>query len=311
MPNLIIALSFLAAAGAAAADPFNGRFLAEEGGEPLTLQIAADRGGAYRGSVTGGGERVALFARRQGESLVGEFDEYGERWGFVAQALADGSIRIRDEDGEVMIFRPARGGMAGAVPARAPVVAQLTPSPGGRYGNPSMVQGTSGVTVNRQPLDPQRRAALGQAYQMHIADGAYWYDARSGAWGVDGGPTAGFIAAGLDLPGPMPADASGGGTGIYINGREIHPMDRQGLQQLFGITYRGNFWLDSSGNLGPVGGQAIANIVTAVRANQQRQAGGAVTHGYGKAHGSRGTLSGGMYSGRTASGKSVFYYPGM
>jgi len=35
-----------------------------------------------------------------------------------------------------------------------------------------------------------------------------------------------------------------------------------------------------------------------------------VTHGYGTS-GARGTVGGGMYSGRTATGKSVFWYPGM
>ena len=122
--------------------------------------------------------------------------------------------------------------------------------------------------------------------------------------------------AGLDLPGPMPPDISGGGTGIFINGREIHPMDQLGLQQLFGITYRGRYWLDARGNLGMEGGTAIVNIVAAIQAAQRRHAGGSITHGYGSGYGGRGTLArdgagGHMYSGRTATGKSVFWYPGM
>jgi hypothetical protein len=153
-------------------------------------------------------------------------------------------------------------------------------------------------------------------YQTRIGKGRYWYDKRCGAWGVENGPTVGFIMAGLDLPGPMPADISGGGTGIFINGREIHPMDQQGLQQLFGITYRGRYWLDAQGNLGVEGGPALVNIVAAIQDAQRRQAGGSTTHGYGSTGGARGTLArngqgGHMYSGRTASGKSVFWYPGM
>ncbi|MBW2481584.1 MAG: hypothetical protein JRF38_16475, partial [Deltaproteobacteria bacterium] len=98
--------------------------------------------------------------------------------------------------------------------------------------------------------------------------------------------------AGLDLPGPMPSDISGGDTGIFINGREIHPMDQLGLQQLFDITYRGRYWLDDRGNLGVEGGPALVNIVAAIQAAQSRQSGGSTTHGYGSASGARGTLAG-------------------
>ena len=115
----------------------------------------------------------------------------------------------------------------------------------------------------------------------------------------------------------MPVNISGGGTGIYINGREIHPLDQQALYQLFGVTYQGNFWMDALGNLGYVGGPAIANVLQASQAAQGGSSsgggsgGGSVTHGYDSTYGARGTVSGGMYSGRTASGKSVFWYPGM
>ena len=105
-------------------------------------------------------------------------------------------------------------------------------------------------------------------------------------------------------------DISQGGTGIFINGREIHPMDQMALQQIFGTTIPGRYWLDAQGNLGPEGGGAIANLAAAISASRGGQS-GSVTHGYGKGYGSRGTVAGGMYSGRTATGKSVLWYPGM
>ncbi|GAV19111.1 hypothetical protein MMIC_P0040 [Mariprofundus micogutta] len=75
--------------------------------------------------------------------------------------------------------------------------------------------------------------------------------------------------------------------------------------------YQGRYWLDAQGNLGAEGGPAITNIVAALQAVQRQQGGGSVTHGYGSTGGARGTVGGGMYSGRTASGKSVFWFPGM
>lgn len=167
------------------------------------------------------------------------------------------------------------------------------------------------ITINRQPLSMEQIQALEYNYGVQIEGGRYWYDQLCGAWGVEGGPTAGFIAAWLNLPGPMPADISGGSTGIYINGREIHPLDQRGLQALFGITYQGRYWLDAMGNLGVEGGPPLVNIVTAIQQAQMQQQGGSTTHGYGSAGGARGTVGGGMYSGSTATGKSVFWYPGM
>ncbi len=54
-------------------------------------------------------------------------------------------------------------------------------------------------------------------------------DAATGARGGESGATQGRLAPGLPLPAPMPADASGGGrgllTGVFIIGRELHPLE--------------------------------------------------------------------------------------
>jgi hypothetical protein len=165
------------------------------------------------------------------------------------------------------------------------------------------------VYVNRVKLDEKFLETLETRYQVPIQNGRYWYDAACGAWGLEDGPTAGFILAGLELPGPMPADISGGGTGILINGREVHVLDQQALQQIFGTTIPGRYWMDAQGNIGLEGGPALVNLAAAIqRAQAESQS---VTHGYDSTYGARGTVAGGMYSGRTASGKSVFWYPGM
>ncbi|MEP7300676.1 MAG: hypothetical protein ABI699_04045, partial [Caldimonas sp.] len=58
--------------------------------------------------------------------------------------------------------------------------------------------------------------------------GRYWYDPMSGGAGVVGGPAAAYLGPGLALGGTLPANASGGGdgrtTGVFINGRELHPL---------------------------------------------------------------------------------------
>lgn len=171
------------------------------------------------------------------------------------------------------------------------------------------------VFFNRVQLTDQQLQSLESMLQSRVQDGKYWYDKTCGAWGVEGGPTAGFIFAGMDLPGPMPVNISGGKTGVFINGREVHPLDKQGLEQLFGAAPAGRYWLDAQGNMGPEGGMAVTNLAMAIAQAQSRQGGGSVTHGYGGT-GARGTLGsdgegGSIYSGTDASGKSVFWFPGM
>jgi hypothetical protein len=105
-----------------------------------------------------------------------------------------------------------------------------------------------------------------------LDDGAYWYDPRTGASGRWGGPTLAFLSPGLTLGGPLPADASGGGqgmlTGVFINGRELHPLDVLGLQQLIGQVLPGRWWVDAQGNYGLEGGPPLGNLMVLAQANR-------------------------------------------
>jgi hypothetical protein len=105
-----------------------------------------------------------------------------------------------------------------------------------------------------------------------LEDGAYWYDTRTGASGRWGGPALAFLPPGLALGGPLPADASGGGhgtlTGVFVNGRELHPVDVMGLQQLIGQVWPGRWWVDAQGNYGMEGGPPIGNLIMLARMNR-------------------------------------------
>ena len=115
------------------------------------------------------------------------------------------------------------------------------------------------------PQDLQTLAQIERWYGRPAPEGDYWYDAKSGAAGAWAGPTLGFLPAGLALGGPLPANASGGGngqlTGVFVNGRELHPVDIQVLQRIYGQVYRGRFWVDAQGNAGPEGGVAFVNLI--------------------------------------------------
>lgn len=119
---------------------------------------------------------------------------------------------------------------------------------------------TAQVIVNRIRLDEEEVAALERRCGIRIQDGAYWYDAGTGAWGAEGGPTAGWIEAGLALGGPLRADASHGNTGVYINGRELHDYDVLALQRL-GPVFPGRYWVDARGDFGYEGGPMLGNLM--------------------------------------------------
>jgi hypothetical protein len=301
-----VLLGLLTAASMAQAQEFTGTYVINGDVGAIILSLEQDEAGAVQGQMTGAGMVVRLQGGREGPGISGvATTAEGETYGFVAQlGEQDGYLYLKlfpfDYAGdplydyaETLIFAPQAAGEAGVAEA-----APLYWAPG---------EATErNVYINRVKLASERVQGLEREYQTLIMDGRYWYDARCGAWGVEGGPTLGFILPNLDLPRPMPADISGGGTGIFINGRQIHVQDQMALQQIFGVTIPGRYWLDAQGNLGIEGGMVIANLAAAMQA--------AAGRGYGSATGAGGTVGsdsqGFMFSGRTL-GKSVFWYSGM
>ncbi len=132
----------------------------------------------------------------------------------------------------------------------------------------ALAQGDRHVVINQVPLADAEVASLERQYGVQIQNGSYWYDARSGGWGFEGGPAVGVIPAGLALGGPLRADASGGNTGVFINGRELHAQDVAALYALTGYVEQGRYWVDAYGNAGPEGGPALVNLYELARAQQ-------------------------------------------
>jgi hypothetical protein len=136
------------------------------------------------------------------------------------------------------------------------------------------------IRFNGRSLTAEQARTLAQLERFigRIPDGSYWYDPRSGASGRWGGPALAFLPAGLDLGGPLPANASGGGkgmlTGVFVNGRELHPIDVLGLQELVGGAAPGRWWVDAQGYFGQEGGPPVGNLVAMARARRASGQGG-------------------------------------
>lgn len=121
------------------------------------------------------------------------------------------------------------------------------------------------VFVNGVRLADDTLAALEEAYRTSIPAGRYWYDARSGLWGRQGGPAAGQIQPGLELGGPLQEEASDGNTQVFVNGRRLPVFELWMLQQLVGPVLPGRYWLDARGNAGFEGGPPLVNLAAAQR----------------------------------------------
>jgi hypothetical protein len=72
--------------------------------------------------------------------------------------------------------------------------------------------GQRNVIVNGKRLTSEEIARCERAFGVRLFDGAFWYDPECRAWGIQGGPAAGCIPAGLDLGVPLRSDAPGGGS---------------------------------------------------------------------------------------------------
>ena len=105
------------------------------------------------------------------------------------------------------------------------------------------------IIINDEAIDSATISQLEKTYHVTFVSGSYWYDKLTGAFGRKGGPCTGVGIPGLQLGGPLKPDASGGGSNVFINGRDLHPQDVQGLQTFMQVI-PGRYWMDAYGNFG-------------------------------------------------------------
>jgi hypothetical protein len=119
---------------------------------------------------------------------------------------------------------------------------------------------SSRVVVNGKELTPAQMREFKDRYKVEPRAGSYWYDAKSGLWGLAGQPAAGFLFAGHDF-GALAPDASKGESGVWLNGRHMPMVEVQFFASITGPILPGRYWLDGTGNVGYEGIEiAIGNL---------------------------------------------------
>jgi hypothetical protein len=61
---------------------------------------------------------------------------------------------------------------------------------------------------------------------------------------------------------------------VFANGRELHPVDVAGLQELVGTVLPGRWWVDASANYGMEGGPPVGNLLALAQARKRTGQGG-------------------------------------
>ncbi len=132
------------------------------------------------------------------------------------------------------------------------------------------------VLLNGKPLGEPDFKELEVHLGARPFSGHYWYDARSGLWGIEGHGTGGVTKAGLRAS-ELPRDISKGTTGVVVNGRVVTATELKVMLDLLGWdaskpgAYNGSYTLDADGKLHKVGGRYLGNLSN--RAKRARASG--------------------------------------
>jgi hypothetical protein len=108
-------------------------------------------------------------------------------------------------------------------------------------------QNSTGVVVNGTELIQSQLEELEDTYGRSPPGGEYWYDSRSGLYGLVGHEAAGFINPNHSF-GSLAADASRGASDFFLNGREMTTSEVLFILSILGLSSAipGNYTLDGT-----------------------------------------------------------------
>lgn len=225
----------------ASGSPFPGTYK----GEDVVIEIHEVGQGRFAGAISSQGQVLSFTARQKADALVGALTVDDEITEFRITIKGSTLTFVMEEESHTLIREGTR--------------TSLSPEPSGakagtaKASSPEKPDAARQLRINGVVIDQGSLRKLEQEQHILIPRGDFWYDKISGGWGVAGGPTVGFTTPGMDLGGPLQANASRGDTGVFINGRELPLQDVVGLQNLNVSVQRGRWWVDSSGNYGMEG----------------------------------------------------------
>jgi hypothetical protein len=276
MKTFVISASFLLlmSYGMLWAQDFSGTYTTHQDGEIITLSLAQDAEGKVTGTMSSKGIAYTMIGQPQGDRMIGSMNAVGESLKFSAQFTNNGLLLTilgaeedrseRNKSYEALVFN--------RLEPRATASQNKTSTSGKTKSQAAGVKDK--VIINDVELSEKQIAELEQIYKVKPLPGDYWYDARSGLYGVAGFQAYGFMLAGHAF-GKLEKNASNGNTGVFINGRELPQPEWLIWCQLLGyIIQPGRYWLDGNGNAGYEGNPIpTENLYMAAQRNSYRGSG--------------------------------------
>jgi hypothetical protein len=124
------------------------------------------------------------------------------------------------------------------------------------------------VVINGLTLSEGQIAELEETYGVRPRPGTYWYDQRSGLYGVVGFPAYGFMYPNHAF-GTLSRNASNGDTSVVVNGRELPQSEWAVWSHILGYAIQpGAYWFDHTGNAGYEGNPfPTVNLFAAAQQN--------------------------------------------
>ena len=132
------------------------------------------------------------------------------------------------------------------------------------YARVAYAEHNAATVVNGKQLSQKEYVLLMRLYGR-VLPGRFWYDRFSGLFGYEGGPALGQMHPRLPVGGRLRADASGGQTNVFLNGRALHPVEIVRLRMLFGQVIPGRYWMNAAGIGGPEGSPPTFNLAQAAQ----------------------------------------------
>lgn len=248
---------------------FQGQYAIQTAEGQVILKLKKNATGQYEGQLAGNGTTLNLQGQLLNGMLQGRVGD--ELDGIIFQAsLSDGNLtmamaEVDDYNNPIagtlqtLIFQKQADNSA---PENA-ATAESRKSASGQ------------VIINDQVLSAGQIGEIEKRYGIKPMPGKYWYDTRSGLYGVIGYSAYGFMHPGHQY-GSLKGNASNGNTGVVINGRELPQTEWAVWSYILGYwIQQGRYWLDDKGNAGYEGSPVtLVNLYVAAQQNAYRGKGG-------------------------------------
>jgi len=244
---------------------FSGSFTGHSDAGSATLTLKKNTSGDYAGTLASGGTTLPVRGKVKNNILSGTIGDESEGFTFRAQWQGSQLFFTMSEVDE--------GGKPIAETNETVMFQRTSISQASTKKPDEQIKG--GVIINDVALSNAQIAEIEKQYGVKPKPGNYWYDAKSGLYGVVGYPAYGYMQPNHRF-GSMKKNASKGNTGIFINGRELPPLEYTVWSYMVGSWIQpGKYWLDHQGNAGYEGNPTpVINLFVAAKQNSYQGQGG-------------------------------------